>query len=405
LIIVNGQTREMRASTQAIHERMGPALFDEAARDGLTLSAWLEQEDPSQEGDANDAYGRQLWAAGLKVRSVGGVYADRLEKFGETPANRALLAEYLSRRWRAASAPDLHLRNLHTIADATPGSIMRPYVDSAVDHSKRIAPAIPLASLIATTTPIDGDAYRAFYLTDSPSAQRFVRVGEAAEVPRTKLSQGERTVNLYKFGRALEMSYEAMRRQRIDRVGLTIARMAVQAEVDKVAAVIDVIVNGDGNANTAATNTNIKTDLDSAATSKSVTLKGWLLWKMLFANPYMLTTAIAQSGDAYKLLSLNTGSGNVPLVTIAQSSGFGGFQQINQGLADNVALGWRTDAPTDKIVGIDRRFAIERVTEAGASLTEVARWVEKQTQILVMTEVEGYAVMDPAATRTLTLET
>ncbi len=407
-LVIDGRTTESRVRAQELHQQLGAQIFERAYQDGLTLSAWLEQEDPSEGyGDGLDAFGRQLRCANIRTRSVleAGIYADRLDAFERTTQARTLLPEWIARRWRAAKFAGEETRSLHQISDASPGSIMRPYVDSAMDHSKKIAPAIPLAAMIAVTTPIDSDAYRTFYLTDAPAQQRMVRVGEAGEIPRAKLAQGERTVNLYKFGRAVEISYEALRRQRIDRVGLTIARMSVQAEVDKVAAVIDVLVNGDGNAGTAATNVQAKTTLDSAATSKAVTLKAWLLFKMYFANPYMLTTAIAKSGDAYKLLSLNTGSQNVPLVTIAAASGFGGFNQINPGLRDNVALGWTDDAPTDKIVGFDNRFAIERVFEAAASLSEVARWVEKQTQILVLSEVEGYAKMDPAAVYTLELET
>lgn len=408
-VIHNGQVKTGRERAQQLHEQLGTHLYERAYNEGLNLSAWLEREDPSEAGDTLDAFGRQMQAAGIRVRAAGGVAADRLEKFGENPRARALLPEWLARQYRRVSAPEVFnyptTRTIQQSSDYGVGSLMRPYVDSAIDRSKKLAPAIPLSAVVATTTAIEGDSYRTLYTNDVPAQQRYVRVGETAQIPRTSLTQGTREVQLYKFGRGIEISYEALRRQRIDRVALIIARMAVQAEVDKVAAIIDVLVNGDGNANTAATNVLAKTDLDSVATGKSLTLKAWLLYKMMFQNPYMLTTVLARTGDAFKMLSLNLGSANVPLVSIAAASGFGGFQQINPGLADNVALGWTDDAPADVIVGFDARFAIERVTETAAALTEVTRWVDKQTEALFMSEVEGYAKQDPQAVKTLTLET
>ena len=72
-------------------------------------------------------------------------------------------------------------------------------------------------------------------------------------------------------------------------------------------------------------------------------------------------------------------------------------------MRDNVRLGWLTDAPAAKIVAFDKRFAIERATEIGSTITETARWVTRQTQELVMTESEGYALVDDVAVKVLDL--
>jgi hypothetical protein len=257
-----------------------------------------------------------------------------------------------------------------------------------------------LAEVIAITTPIDNDTYRAYYLTSDSSASSMTRVGEGAEVPRVKLVGGERAIDLYKFGRSLEATYEQLRRQRVDKIAMHIQRLAVQAEIDKLAKVIDVMVNGDGNSGTSATNYDLTT-LDTAATAGTLTLKAWLAFKMKFANPYMATTALVNEGIALQMVLLNAGSANVPLVTIGGMSGFGSFTQINNGLADGVRLGWTSDAPSLKILAFDNRFAVERVTEVGADITEIERFTTRQTQVLTMTEIEGYAVIDAGAAKTL----
>jgi len=64
-------------------------------------------------------------------------------------------------------------------------------------------------------------------------------------------------------------------------------------------------------------------------------------------------------------------------------------------------LGWTSDAPALKIVGIDTRMAIEHVFEIGADITEVERFTNNQTETLTMTELDGFAVLDKYATKIL----
>ena len=66
-------------------------------------------------------------------------------------------------------------------------------------------------------------------------------------------------------------------------------------------------------------------------------------------------------------------------------------------------MGWTSDAPTLKIVGFDKRFAVERVFEIGADIVEVERIARNQTESLFMTEIEGYAKFDPGACLTLNI--
>lgn len=394
-------------SSDLLRQMPNGALYRRAYEKGMTLSRFLEEQDPSHEyPEAErglDAFDRLMAAAGIVANSdpEGGYYADRFEEFDKNDATRALVPEWVSRQWRKVQNPGRGNRaNPFTSADYALGSVFDPYVDAAGIRGNQIAPAIPLSELIGATTAIDNDAYRAVYLTDAdtPAADmRMVRVAEGAEIPRMKLSGGEHTIRLHKYGRALETTYELLRRQRIDMVALYIQRMAVQAEKDKVAAVMDVIINGDGNSGTAATEYNLLT-LDPDATAGVLSLKGWLSFKMQFANPYYATTVLAREDTMLQAMLLNTGSGNVPLASFPFAFN---IQPINPGLADGLRAGWTSDAPANKFVAFDRRFAIERVTEIGADISEVERWATRQVQILTMTEVEGYAVMDAGASKIL----
>jgi hypothetical protein len=265
----------------------------------------------------------------------------------------------------------------------------------------QLAPAIPLSEVVAITTPIEGQDYRAFYLTDVAASERMVRLPEGTDLPTARLTGGDHTIRLHKYGRAIEVTYEELRRRRIDLVALHIARIAIQTEIDKLAAILAIMINGDGNSGTSATNYNL-TALDSAATAGTLTLKGWLAFKLKFTNPYSLTHAIVQDAVLLQLQLLNTGTANIPLLFLPSGT-FGAFTPINPGLGDGVRVGHTTAAPTLTIVGFDGRLGIERVVELGSDISEVDRWVKRQTQVITLSEVEGYDVFDQFAVKTLNI--
>lgn len=383
--------------------QFGPEMYRRAADKGMSLTSYLnihENADPDNR-DGLDVFDRVLMAEGIRTNGVPSldIYPSTYEEFGRTPQRQAMAVEWMLRQWRKVSQAGVEKRDLFMHSDNVPGSWNRPYADAQQARwDQRLAPAIPLSELVAVTTPITGSVYRATYLTHSASEVRKVRVGEGAEVPRMKLVSSDRSIDVYKYGRVIEASYEELRRQRLNKVSLIIQQAAIQAEIDKVATVLDIMVNGDGASG--APTTHDLTTLDAAASAGTLTLKGWLAFKMKFANPYMISGALMQEAVALQLALLNTGSANIPLIGANLGNLGTGLAPINQ-FADAVRYGWTTDAPALKIVGFDPRFAIERVTEIGADISEIERFTTKQTQTLTMTEVEGYSLMDVNAVEIL----
>lgn len=390
------------------------------ARDGMSLSGLLEHMCPTEAGDNTglDAYERVLMELNIVPRSMpeAGVWCDTWDEafHGEPDSDegkmrRLLGMEWMQRIWRgvtfASRMPNVSRRESTVLQsnDYTPGSWERPYADAQQYRLQQIQPAIPLSSLVAVTTPITGNVYRAVYIEDvDPKKKRYVRVSETAEVPRVVFKSAEREVNLFKYGRIIESSYEVLRRQRLDRIAVEIAMIAVQVENDKVATVLDVIVNGDGNSGTAAPTTNL-TALDPATTANNPTLAAWIAFRLLFKNPYTLKALIAQQGPLTKAMLINTGSANIPLMVISGYLGLGQFTLMNSTLRDSVGYGISEDAPANRWIGIDTARAIERVYEVGANITEMERFTTKQTETLTMTEVEGYAILDKRAAHNVNL--
>lgn len=403
---------EIKAMSPAeIHERLknpdtAMQMHSDAIKNhGVRFGRYLEMLNPSEKGDSLDAFGRQLREAGIVTETdlYAGYHASEGACFVDDIVGKSLYPEFFARQWQKVMRSNRNeQRAILLSSDSVVGGWDRPYADATGPRWRnRISPPIPLSELVAVTTAITGDTYRSIYMTHDEDAVRMYRVGESADIPVTTLVSSENVINLHKYGRGIRSTYEQMRRLRVDKIAWFIQWAALQAQIDKVAAVIDVLVNGDGNANTAATEYNI-TDLDAAATNDVLTLKGWLAFKLKFGEMYRLTTALMTEAVALQLITLNSGSANVPLATFNPAGINLGLTPINN-TGDGVRYGWTSEAPANKIVGFDASMAIEHVTEIGSTIRETERYITNQTQLMTMTETEGFAVLDPGAAKILDL--
>lgn len=403
-------TRDLWSAFQndpiSLYTNQAQRMMDAGIEDAPTVSRVLEELSPTEERGGLDAFERLMMEAGIRTTSdpMNGYWGSKAGAFFTNDANtsnnygrKALLVEFFARQWRKVSWGQ---RAVFLSNDGIAGSWERPYAEAMTPRqSQRIEPAIPLSELVAMTTPIDSDSYRSYYLTYNATQLRQFRVGESAEIPVAKIAGAENTIRLHKYGRALQASYEDLRRMRVDKLAWFIQQMAIQSEIDKVTAALTVLINGDGNSNSTPDTLNLTT-LDTGATAGTLSLKGWLAFKMKFAQPYVVSTALMQEAVALQLALLSTGSANVPLSNANLGNLGTGITPINQ-FADGVRYGWTTDAPTLKIVAFDRRYAMERVTEIGSEISEMERYITNQTQIMTMSEVEGYAILDSNAVKLL----
>lgn len=386
------------------------ALSDEKIRDltrhGQNLSNAFENLDPTSahQDQSVDAFERVLLAAGIIPRSVPeyGVQATTLAEMNSDPKARLLIPEIFSRAWRKVAFGNYNRGALNTSQDATLGSFLNQWAFSGV-RLPQLTAAIPVSELVALTTGINQNYYRPFIMNDLDDDEVVnARVAEGAEVPAIQITNSEKQLTLGKVGRRIDATYEALRQVPIDLLSYFVQRVAIRVEAEKVDTIINTLITGDGNAGTAATNYNL-TALDGTAVAGTPTLKGWLAFKMKFANPFIATHIFGREDVILKLMMLNTGSANVPLTSGGSLFAAQQFQPINQSLADGVRAGWLDSVPANKVLAIDKRVAVERIFEIGSNIREVDKWIREQKESLVMTETEGYAVNEPLAVKTLNI--
>jgi hypothetical protein len=433
-------TRQSPADTARSADTL---LFTRALEKGLTVEQMLEREDPSNQyapdpdGYRSSAFERVLAAAGIRVSPDPeiGEPASTWEQVSKNRNQRALLYEWCAVVWRQATNPQRYLsRNLQQpIAEALEaegmghlaeqrerqieqqqraillsgdvpiGGLARPWVDDATIRAPTWQAPIPVQEMVARTTAIRGRDLRTLYIVDSinTDAYRMKRVNEGAEIPATWIVSGEHYLQIQKYGRAIKATYETLRNQTLDRIAFLVSRIALQAEVDKAADALTVIISGDGNANTAATALT-QTGL-AGGSAGTLTLPAWQLFKLRFW-PYAMTTVLGQEASIQQLINLAVMTTNVAAANVPANA-FGTLTPVGSAavLADGVRYGVTSDAPTLKLVGFDRRSAIERVTEIGGDVSETDRFISNQTAMVTFTESEGYGVVDPNSSKTLNI--
>lgn len=391
-------------------------LSEEARVEGVTLSHILESKDPTHKYDAEeranglDAFGRTMRSLGIKTRSVpgAGIMSDKVEAFGADENTRIAFAEWVERqKARVIQGPaPRNTRAQYDSADQAQGSPVFPINLDPNAYFSQIQAAVPISEVVAKTTPIKGSTYEAFYLTDVTNQKQLARVAEGAPVPGAKMSGSTKSIKVRKFGRKIDATYEVLRRMDIDLLALHIQRMMVQAENDKLSAILAVVVNGDDSGTSNGATSYQLSVLDPSVTSPagafSLTLKAYLRFKAKFINPYTVTTMLANEDVVVATQLMSTGTANIPLLAlIGDGAPFGSMTPINNELGDAVRYGLTPAAPSGKIVAFDKRFAINRITEIGGDITETARWADKQVQSLIMTTEENYAIIDQLAIKIL----
>lgn len=416
---------KLRERVRIERVRANPAEFLDASRmanvtkaahkAGMTISTYLEKsvdrsEGWSAEDRKMDTFAQIMASSGVIWRSdpATGIWADTYEDIARDERTRGLIPEFARRVWMKTRVdgyvPQVQQsRFLITEDDETLGSAIRPIMTNAAEQRRAMEPLFGLQELVAFTNPIEGDAYRRIFLENAdPDQVRLHRIGEAADIPRAKISSSEKQVRIYKYGKALQLSYEALRNSPVDKVGLFIAQMSLQNEEDRITDALGTLVNGDGTSNSAA---QVHTSGSLVSGATALTYEVWLAFKAQFRRPYVMTHVFARTNEGVDLQMLTHPNTAVLFQGSewSQAIGAGTVQRINDIYGGVVRLGETDEVAANSYLAIDARYGLERVTQIGAEISENVRFIENQTELITFTEVEGFAILDEDAARILTV--
>ena len=323
---------------------------------GKSFTQVLEELDRSEQYrgtplEGLDAFQRQLKRFDIKVSGPG---SDPVERFFATSAGAALFPEYVSRAVR-----------------------------QGMERASKVT------DLVATVTKVDGMDYRTIASIPTGDQKALRRVEEGTEIPQTTVRTQENLVHLYKRGRMLVASYEAIRFQRLDLFSVTLRQIGAYIGRMHLEDAIEVLRNGDGNQNAAQQYT--------IGTKPITGTKGTLTYDALLEfwsqfDPYTMNTMLVGSDVMLAMLKLDEFQN--PLTGL----NFQGTGTLTTPLGAKLL---RTSAmPAGILIGLDRNYALEQI--CGSEITvEYDKLIDRQLERAAITSISGFAKLFTEASKVL----
>ncbi|NLW65700.1 MAG: phage major capsid protein [Clostridiales bacterium] len=323
---------------------------------GKSFTQVLEKLDPSEDYKGTpyeglDAYQRQLKRFDIRVRGAG---SDAVEKFFRTTESAVLFPEYVARSVRQGM------------------------------EEENVLP-----SITATVTKIDGMDYRSIYSVPTKDEKSLRHVEEGEVIPQTEVKVRENLVKLHKRGRMLVASYEAVRFQKLDLFSVMLRQIGSQIMRMHLEDAIDVIVNGDGNSNAAAS--------FAVGTAPVSGTSGTLTYTQLLEfwsqfDPYTLNTLLVSPDAMLQILKCSEFQN--PLTGL----NFQGTGEPGNPLGAKLIRSSAVERGT--VIGIDRGYALEMISASDVSV-EYDRLIDRQLERAAITSISGFAKLYTEASKIL----
>ena len=327
--------------------KLDKGMYREAGR---SFSQVLESQDPSERYKGTsleglDAFQRQLKRFGIRVK---GESSDPVEAFFRTSDAAVLFPEYIAR----------------TVRQGMEEGDVLPHITAAV-------------------TKIDGMDYRSISSEAGGEEKKLKPVTEGSAIPSTTIKVQANLVKLKKRGRMLVASYEAVRFQKLDLFSVTLRQIGAHIARTHLEDAVDVLINGDGNENPAATTTiEAGKPLDYGALVD--------FWAKF--DPYVMNTLLVSGDVMLQLLKLPEFQN--PLTGL----NFQGTGKLTTPLGATLL---RTSVlPVKTAVGLDRRFALEMV-QSGDVMVEYDKLIDRQLERAAITTISGFAKVFTKASQVL----
>ncbi len=304
---------------------------------------------------------------------------------------RAALASQLAWYEQNANTTITHVLDFYN-TNAAITALFPAWIESEI-QAGLIANGL-VSQLIMGTEQADGTKVTALYDSTGEVDRQLRRVAEGAELPKIKLTLADSIIYLYKYGRQIETSYEAIARQRVDAFGAHLRKIAAQVAIDETNEALSILVGGDGTTMGAAESNSTDTDV---ATSGTILYSDLIAWYFDVTAPYQLNKAVCGATDLALIANLAE----------FKDDSYAGFpSNISVPGPKAVQYMWWDGGVTGssyvdrEIVGIDSRNALRKYTY-GSLLSEQDKIITRQVSTTTFSYYVGFRKWDSAATQVL----
>lgn len=246
-----------------------------------------------------------------------------------------------------------------------------------------------LSYIASTAITMDGNTVQSPMLNlMSPANKKGIkkaRIAEGADLPTGKITIGEKAITLWKHGRAIELTYEAARRMRVDLFTRQMAAIVGDLAHQNLEFAIDVLADGDGNDGTAAT------QLGTTATAGQVSsdeLVGAMV-DYYFANHFNATTMVMSKAylKAVSKMVYDPTLARGASLQIAFNIPQIGEQKVTLLGTDEVKINGK-----DVILLLNKDLTLTRYEENGSNIQEMDNYIRNQMKLMTMSENSGYGI-------------
>ena len=229
-----------------------------------------------------------------------------------------------------------------------------------------------LGTICAVKTITNSSQYLGCDLDDS---ETYTTASEATALPEATVTEGTTAVTLAKYGRLISASYEAIRQQRLDVFGVMLKSIGVRLAGSVVSAAITALVTGADEVETATT---------TLAYSDIANLYGSF-------SDFDMTTVIASPENAALIAAME------------QLKDCAADAQGRLVLPLGAELIKCSGAAENKIIGIDRDFALEFITSTDLVM-ETDKLIDRQLDQITVSISCGFKKITPEAVKVLKIK-
>lgn len=314
---------------------------------------------------------------------------------------QALLFYALTKAWEKNSIQDRE----RSVTLPTSSPLHTPPNTTTQGQPAPVAVGLRLnpGELVATSHSIDTNTYSPFRWIYEKADMERNKVAPAETIPASVLGESSGNIPMSKWGNRFVLPYEMLtggQGMRINKLAQMVALDAATESNRQFVELLGTLENGDG-VIAAATSEGITT-YDGTANSFAFTpFLNWL--DEALTEPFQISHVIMLKAQQRQLRT-----------SLAALTGNQAFQQLSSvGLAPNsmanmegqgsVRYGRAPDGAvsTGKVIGVDARFAVEKVNRAGMTIRQQAEQIANQVREVVISDTYLWARLAKEAVKVL----
>lgn len=290
---------------------------------------------------------------------------------GET-LNTGTITTQGATEWLVPAYIDTRLKE---IVDKT--DILRFLVGTTENESSRVVES----AYIDMTTP------------ENKKNARKSRVAEGADLPLARITVGESAIKLFKYGRAVEQTYEALMEMRVNMLNKTLDMIGNDVTNQEVEAAIDVALNGDGNNNAAKS-------IGTTTTKNKITAEELLnglveYWKATKLPVQTIVAGDEMYKELYKMMyNSNELSGLMGKFSFNTPQIPG--NSINLIYTDELKVG------SNNVIMLLNPSVLTKHVLTGSSIREYQKNIRNQTELGTISEIVGFSKPIPDGVKLIT---